>query len=417
MKFYGSVESMRSHPPPYSDPFILQWEIPQPRDKVERKYVVFDGISEYLKYHTEGRYTTCHEVFLSQGYNADDDVYGHPAFDIDMKLPKESEPASTAKELYERVGLPEHWMDMLQEDILHILIRQYPAMKDIILHAHCIGESSIGKEDIQGLNPWIWMSSPSLEKVSKHLVVGRICFSMWRTQMKLLVKELLALKKSYTSAIDEGILRKLGSLRLPLNHKRHKYGNPSMNGLPIVEKISPTLVFDDPTHKFTDGVILIHDANMYTMKNGIVLTPSDLAPEYQQQLVNVYGIYQAPSLVGDTDDSTHESDHELVSAFIRVDKLYHTGLKIGKLSGKYLPLIRKSPGTCPISGRKHDGDNAYIFKKEGRVFFACHRGCSIKIEERERKYIDITPWTGISCEDIARLAHEDVNKMNKSQDE
>lgn len=418
MKFYSNVDSMRTHPPSYSDPFILQWEIPQSRDGTERKYVVFDGVSEYLRMYSNNRYTSCHEVFISQAYNVDDEIAGHPAFDIDLKLPKDEPSALSTDELHMRLALPSHWTQMLQEDIIYILCRQYPVMEDEIRRV--LGE--LQKSDIlvsdngAVYNPWVWMSSLSLEKISKHLVIGSICFSMWRTQMNILVKELLTLDRPYTSAIDEGILRRLGSLRLPLNHKRHTYGPPDITGIPQIIKYSPILTFDDTSHRFTDGLVLIHDANMYTMKNGLLLSPSDLAPEYQHQLNTVYGIYNAPSIYQEPDDGDNESDEELISAFIRINKLYSTGLAPGNLSGKYLPLVRKTPGTCPISGRKHDGENAYIFKKGGKVFFACHRGCCIKIDGMERKYIDITPWKGSSREDIARLANEDVNKMNKNEE-
>lgn len=85
MKFFSNLESIRAANLPYSDPFILQWEIPNPKDNRERMYIVFDGVQEYEKYMNAGRYKTCHEVFLSQTYNKDDEVTGHPAFDIDKK--------------------------------------------------------------------------------------------------------------------------------------------------------------------------------------------------------------------------------------------------------------------------------------------------------------------------------------------
>lgn len=411
MKFYGTVESMRTHPPAYSDPFILQWEIPAPKDGVERKYVVFDGITEYLKYHSQGRYNTCHEVFLSQTYNVNDDVYGHPAFDIDMKISKDSSPPSTPDEILTIVGLSPEWEKMLQEDIITILCKQYPTMEQDITRILSPREDTV-------YNPWIWMTSPSLHKISKHLVISKVCFSMWRTQMKLLTKDLVALNRPYSRAIDEGILRKLGSLRLPLNSKRHTYGPVGSDGAPTIAKISHPLIFDDPSHKFTDGIVLIHDANMYTMENGIVLTPSDLSPEYQQHISNSYGIYQMPSLQSvEMDECTEESLDELINAFNRIDKLYQTGLVPGKKTSKYLSLVRKRSGTCPISGRVHDGDNAFVYMKNSKIFFSCHRGCSIKIAGTERKYIDITPWKGDSREDIARLANSDIERSLSNRDE
>ena len=418
MKFYGSVESMRNHPPSYSDPFILQWEIPNPRDGIERKYIVFDGVSEYWKMHSNNRYTTCHEVFISQAYNVDDDIAGHPAFDFDLKLPPDSPPALSIDDLYIQVGVPHDWTIMLQDDIISILCKQYPTMEDEILRLLSDTGRVLANDNGSLFNPWVWMSSPSMIKLSKHLVISAICFAMWRTQMGLLVKELLTLDRPYIKCIDEGILRRLGSLRLPLNHKRHIHGEPDMNGIAPIVKYSPILTFDDKGHKFTDGLILIHDANMYSMKNGVLLSPSDLAPEYQEQLSNVYGIYNAPSVYQDDNSyGEDESDEELIIAFNKINRQYHTGLVPGRLKGKYLPLIRKEIGVCPVTSKKHGGDNAFCFKKDGKVYYKCHRGCSLNIGGFERKYIDITPWKGNNREDIARLANEDVNKMIRKNDE
>lgn len=378
MKFYGSIEGLRAHPPSYADPFILQWEIPQPRDGVERKYVVFDGIDEYMRYLSNNRYNTCHEVFLSQGYNPHDDLYAHPAFDIDIKS---------------EFDVESDWVELLQQDIITVLIQQYPALKDQILR--------IRSHDI-----WIWMSSPSPDKISKHLVISKVCFSMWRVQMKLLVDSLLKLERKYIKGIDAGILRKLGSLRLPLNHKRHIYGDSG------IEKYSPTLQFDNTSHRFTDGIVILHDANMYTMTEGLVLTPSDLSPEHQAILSHSYGVYNIPgSSPSEDDDLDDVNSDELTAAFNRWDKLYNTGLCIGKISGNYLSLIRKAPGKCPISGKEHTSDNAYIIKRGYKILYGCHRGCVLKTDGIERKCIDITPWKGNAAEDNARIIHESMKEQ------
>lgn len=379
---------MRNHPPQYSDPFIVQWEIPHPRDNIERKYVVFNGIAEYLSMHKNNRYTSCHEVFISSTYNPLDDIIAHPAFDLDLKLPKESNIPTSLSELQRYVGLSDDWKQMFQEDIIRILCKQYPAFKERI------SQLSDG---------WIWMTSPSLEKVSKHLVIRNICFSMWRAQMNILIDELLTLDRPYVKAIDNAIIRKAGSLRLPLNHKKHIIENDK------IVKYSPTLIFDDPSHKFTDGLVCIHNDNMYTMEESIFLSPSDLHTDYQSS-VKITDEYH--SFDNDDDEYDLSSDDDLLHAFITMDKRYKTGLTPGKISGRYLSLIRKREGQCPISGRSHTSDNAYIFSKNGKIFFGCHRGCSVTLNGYQKKCIDISLWKGKSSDDMARLIFEDINNMN-----
>lgn len=461
MKFYRTYESMRSHPPNYSDPFIVQYELPQSVQNIDqnesgRTYIVFDGIGEYLKHHCKGRYTTCHEVFLSQSYNINQDIQGHPAFDIDKKLPSNSDTYGGYNPQTLDTLLPGNWISMFQEDVIAILCKQYPSMEKQIkkclsntyenkqapISSTSLGTTSnTGEEPVTDIpsisddrDPWVWMTSPSKKKISKHLVILSIIFSKWRAQLKLLVKDLKNLNRPYSDCIDDGILRKLGSLRLPLNSKQHKYApdnvttsidiNPTnigvstpksvtniYNNFPQIRQIieySPILTFDNPMHKFTDGLVLIHEANMDTLKDSIMLTPSDLSLQYQELLMSDdIGFYKSP-LISSGEESEMElvSEDKLLDAFFRMDRCYNTGLTPGTLSGKYLPLIRKSIGTCPISGRIHEGDNAYIFSKNGTIFYACHRKCTLLLNGEEKKFINITPYPAKTSESIAKAIHE-----------
>jgi hypothetical protein len=39
-----------------------------------------------MKCFSQGRYNTCHEVFLSSNYDPKAEIQGHPAFDLDIKF-------------------------------------------------------------------------------------------------------------------------------------------------------------------------------------------------------------------------------------------------------------------------------------------------------------------------------------------
>lgn len=378
MKFFNTIESIRSRSLESSDPFIVQWEIPVPRDDRERMYIVFNGISEYQKYLESNRYTTCHEVFLSSTCNPSDDIMGHPAFDIDLKLP-DGETSLSDEDLLLKLGIPDEWKEQFQEDLLNTLCKQYPRVQDEIRRVH-------------GRNQWVWMSSKSSKKLSKHLVLSSITFSLWRVQMKILLQDLLSLDRPYIKGIDDGIYRKLGSLRLPLNHKRHpvkKLDTKDNLDKVIITGSAPILTFDDPSHSFLDGIVAIHDDNMYTMKNSLLLSLSDLAPQYRENTD-----YTPPSSGYTLQREESDVDESfLLGAFSFLDKNWNTGLVPGKVSGNYLTLIRKSPGICPLSGREHEGDNAYIYSSGGKAFFGCHRNCSLSLPDLgQKKVIDITPY-------------------------
>lgn len=378
MKFFNSLESMCANAPPYSDPFVVQWEIPQPKDQRERMYIVFDGLTEYIKYMRQSRYTTCHELLISQTYDKEMDITGHPAFDIDSVDP-----------------LPDGWMELLAQDIKDILSKQYPSSEDTILN--------LLSKDVE----WVWLTSPSTKKLSKHLIIRGITFAMWRTQMKILMNELAKMDRCYTQALDHGIIRKSGSLRLPYNSKRHTY-HVNDQGISTILERSPTLIFDNPIHGFTDGLIMIHDENLYTFRDSILLTQADLSPEYRDQFA--YIVPQTGSIRKqeylDIDTSSLEG------IFERLDSIHDTGLKPGNISGSYLPLLRYRPGKCPISGRTHESENAYLYMRGNKVCYSCHRGCKIHLDGYERKYIDVTFYKDGNDQTV-KLCLYDLDKMNK----
>jgi hypothetical protein len=387
MKFYNTIDVIRNRTPPYSDPFILQMEESDPNQERERVYIIFNGVEEYLSKLNNGRYSSCHEVFLSSTYNVDEDIMGRIAFDIDMKPPSPDIPVSSI--------LPEGWMDEMEKDIIFVLCKQYPSLKDRISSVLSVSRDA-------NLSPWVWMTSPSDTKISKHLVISKIVFSMWRNQMKILVKELKSLGKCYSDAIDNAIYRRLGSLRLPLNRKNKRI--KLSDGTTIIRP-SPSLYFNNATHSFIHGIVTIHNMNISTIRDGIVISPSDLAPEYQDQ------VNELPSFMSKYSDNTIDynvTEDEMSNAFYILDKQYDTGLKPGSISGAYLSLIRQRPGKCPISGRIHDSDNAYMFKKGGVIFYGCHRGCTISIDNKERKYISThTPENDIIYRMIQDISTED----------
>lgn len=337
---------MKLNPPPYRELFIVQWEIPNPRDQLERMYIVFDGVKEYSDCLSIGRYNTCHEVLVSPSFNPDDHIVGHPAFDLDLKMDREEG----------IVQFPHGWLDSLEEDLIHLLKVQYPS-------------------HVETMEPrFVWLTSPSTSKASKHLVIQGIIFNTWHLQMKILINGLKSLDKPYMKAIDNGIYRRLGSLRLPLNSKKPKEGIPQ-----------PALSFDDPRYGFTDGLVMIYDS---TLKAGnLILWTSDLDPRLQEDESVI--LTMAPRVYYPPMDIAMEGPVE--KAWSMIENRYHTGLQLGAAKGSYVSLQRVHPGQCPISGKIHDKDNAYLFVKGHLIFFACHRGCSFRIGNKEYKSIDITP--------------------------
>jgi hypothetical protein len=330
----------------YEDPFLVQYEIPVPKDDRTRMYIVFNGISEYLN----SRYRTCHEVFISgDGWSSDNDIIAHPAFDIDAELG----------------SLPNHWQDILEDDIIDTLSYLYPKREKEI------------RDILSDRNNFVWLSSANTTKISRHLVISGITFSQWRWSSIILFREL---KKKH-SYIDDLIARPAGSLRLPLNSK--------VGGEP--------LKFQKSIHNFEDGLILIHEENSHTV--GVLLMPGDIDTRF----LSMKDIVDKPSRnsVRERDDEDIDED-VCVQCFHILDKQYSTGLVLGEENNGFLSLTRERPGICPISGRIHDSLGAYIFTRDNKVFFGCHRKCTVSYAGKEYKCIDITMNTIKNKDRIAK---------------
>ena len=335
MEFYRKFESLRAKATKHQSPFVVQWEIPKPRDECTRLYIVFSSMTEYAKHRNLGEFDTCHEVFVDSNYDPDsDELYGHPAFDIDIHDMKYSDNS---------------WYNDFISDVLTVLRYQY-------------------NSNITSLGKIVWMYSVSNEKVSRHLVLHGITFPMWRKQNKILIEGMKSLPnlKSHPdiiSAIDTGITRRLGSLRLPNNRKKGK---------------DNYMLFEDPTHKFEDGIVLIYDETRYTLEGSEFLFFGNLRPELQHaKYVPSVGSEQNYDL-----DDEYQENSRISKALAGLDRCFNTGLIIEGRKGNIYRLKRVKSGKCPISSKIHDSDNAYIIDKSTVPFmpefhFGCCRGCNI----------------------------------------
>lgn len=332
MKFFRTLYGLAMWRCTYQDPFLVQYEIPNPKDECTHLYIVFNGVSEYLR----SRYRTCHEVLISSnGWDKEEDVIGHPAFDLDIPLGSV-------------IG---DWQKVLENDII-----------DTLCYLHPKKETEI-RETLSNRDNFVWMTSPNDKKISRHLTILNITFGQWRWTSSIFYRELMK-KHEY---IDNMILRQAGSLRLPLNSK--------VGGQP--------LFFQNPEHDFIDGLILIHDCN--TEHVGVLLMPSDMDSSF----LRIEDIMERKSKRSTSIEEDIDED-QCTRCFNALDRQFNTGLVISGENNGFITLTRERSGTCPISGRVHDSLGAYIFTRDNKVYFGCYRKCCISIGGRERKCIDIT---------------------------
>lgn len=359
MKFFSTLHGLSTWKCTYDDPFLVQYEIVEPKDDRTRMYIVFDGVDEYKK--RMNYYNTCHECFInSDGWNKEDDVQGHPAFDIDAEIGT----------------LSIDWRDTFIRDLTSVLITMFPSKKDDII-SHLIPSNIV------------WMRSLTDEKVSYHLVMNGITFSKWRWASTIMYR--LLREKGHTY-IDDGIVRVAGSLRMVFNYK-----------VKDKERVKAIIFEDD--HQFEESLVLIHEANIHTV--GTFLMSDDV----DRSLLTIRDMIGGSS----THTIDEDIDDDLISlAFSNIDRQYDTGLTIGSTQNGYISLDRVRPGTCPISMRAHDRVGAYIFTKtiddEVRVYFGCHRRCTTKYGGYDKYSIDITPHHPISHSSIIASSCPDIDE-------
>jgi hypothetical protein len=347
MRFFKTLYSLSMWKCDYEHPFLVQYEIVEPRDESTHLYIVFRDIEEYRR----SRYRTCHEVLISSnGWDREEDVIGHPAFDIDAPLG----------------SLEGDWQKILEDDIIEVLAYLHPKRADEI------------RTILSDRDNFVWMSSSNDKKISRHLTVSNITFGQWRWTSKIMYRELMK-KHPY---IDNMIIRLCGSLRLPLNSK--------VGG--------SILTFQNNKHNFLDGLILIRDENSYTL--GSLLMPSDLDNEF----LKMDDIVDKREIGYAMDDEDLDED-QCSRCFQKLDSQFNTGLTMTGENGGFITLTRVRPGTCPISGRVHDSLGAYMFTRDKKVYFGCHRKCTVFIDGRERKCINIS-LDGIRKSDEVALSYK-----------
>lgn len=336
MKFFYNLYQLGTWVCTYADPFLVQYELPNPTDERTRMYIVFNGVDEYMRYMK--KYSTCHEVFISSnGWNREDDVQGHPVFDIDAPLN----------------SLSPGWKEKLENDITNTLCIMFPRR---------IPEIREAMEDRHNI---VWMRSDTDKKISYHLVITGITFAQWRWSSIIMYR----LLKKDNPFIDDGIASIAGSLRLVFNSKVG--GNP--------------LYFEEE-HSFVDSLVLIHNVNLHTI--GVMLMSGDI----DRSLLDIRDIDGNKTHTEEIEDVGMDICNE---AFAKLDKQFNTGLMIGTEDNGYITLPRVRPGVCPISGRVHDKVGGYLFSKNKKVFFGCYRKCCVSYNGRQYRTIDITPYRGV----------------------
>ncbi len=324
------------------DPFIISYDHLRQDGSVGKKYLLFPSFEYFLK--NRDKYPHSHEIMVCHN-NCDKEYYsgGRLVFDFDIK---------------DRSKVPENFTEQVESIIIETFQNHY-----------CDVNKKIMK--------FVWSSSNSPNKFSKHLTVKNAYFYEWTEMMKIFYKLFMLEWEKHHSWIskvdicDFQIARKNGSLR--------------MVGSSKIDNPNAILSLDDDKYTLEDSLIRIYkdeiDEQTITLEN--LCTSENVVTEKKKKKID----YTSSKKMNISDDL--EFDKEIYDeAFKSLNKKCKNVFEIRNISCKMIALHRIKEHKCLLSGKVHETENAYITisKYSGyyRFYFGCYRNCN---EEKKTKLI------------------------------
>lgn len=245
-------------------------------------------------------------------------------------------------------------------------------MEDVIIETIDKHYENIDVKKIE----FVWSTSQNPDKYSKHLTLKNFYLCDWIRMGVRFYDQLTRIWQSCDRWIpadrlfDKQIIRKNGGLRFV---GCSKYGK------------NYKLVFDDPNHTLRDSTIKIYD-NQRKKEQTVYLF--NLKDDYDdvdigdsvRSIGSTVTNGKKRSTMINVIDTSKEFDTDIYQTALKfVDKLCKNTFEPLKISGSLISLKRITENKCPLSGRFHENENAYIIISEKidkyLVYYGCHRGC------------------------------------------
>jgi len=310
-----------------------------------RRFLVFKDAQSY--YDCIDHYNHCHEIIVPRTRNNNmTSCFGRLAFDFDIP---------------NAVTVPSTFKADIESLILHVLGKHYTGVDASIIEC-------------------VWMSCANPKKISKHMVVKNLVFSDWVDQSSLFYHQMLKEMKDGhfrdhfswagddpSCVIDMMLARNKATLRMPMNSKLH--GNP--------------MLLDEPSkHTFFDGLVCqyAHDEQRvfsYQCNDNIYNYKMKKRDKKYHNKIEITEIV--------IDDVIVDDAFELFKRNVQDD-----AFELMEVSGPIIHLKRKHPSRCPINGKMHENDNAFIFvhQETKNAYFYCRRKCVDPSTGKEYKLLN-----------------------------
>tara|TARA_R110001632_G_scaffold225762_1_gene358940 strand:- start:170 stop:1279 length:1110 start_codon:yes stop_codon:yes gene_type:complete len=330
----------------------------EPKDK-NREYFAFDDIHHFLE--MRDKFPHSHEIVWDR--YVPNKQQGRLVFDFDFTSPW--------------YGLKPNWVSPdFQSKMEGMIIKVFKTYYfDVDTNKFC----------------FVWLTSDTVNKWSKHLVVKNAFFSNdWKEQGLVFYNLLLAMindEKPFECStdliIDEQVIRTNATMRM--------VGCSKMQG--------NILTIDEPEkYDFFDTLIQLYRGEEVKTEQNIEINQlnkklleqkndenSDFVTrnEYYKQAFKYSGIDLSVQFEGNGIEITEEEGR---MAFEIFDEKFPGMFKFKNVTGSIINMDRLKSAACPLSKKIHDNENAFLVVGQyNNVSFCCRRGC----KKDDRKLLKI----------------------------
>lgn len=334
---YFSVKDAIAAPIKSNKAFIIANERKTRDNSIGRFYTVFPSINEFLN--NRENYPNCHELLVDH-IRAKSNFGGRLVFDFDLKNDGQ------------HYMIPDNFKDQIEDIIIDVVERFF----------HGVDTNKF---------EFVWSTSQSPYKFSKHLTVKHLYFDEWIKMSKVFYRLFCTIWDDTHKWIPSGklidfqIVRNNGSLRM--------VGSSKLGGY--------LLVFDDKQYTLKDSLIRIYTDDDLAMEQ--LVTKDDINQHVFKDVLTNYvdfvdigGKCKNHICIGEPKMVAPIYDLAVYNkAFEIYEKINPGVFKMGKISGDRVSFIRIKPFKCLLSGRVHENENAYCQILRADDFYTVHFGC------------------------------------------
>lgn len=365
-----------------------------PKKQASREFLVFHDVEHYLN--LKEQYPHCHEIIRSptsqnsehefgeKSYR-DDLCRGRLIFDFDLE-----KPLPEMESICHMKSLASSFNGSSEQPVLDPSLFVPPNFKQIIEYLVVL----VFKTYYNGVDAtkmmFIWQITRHNHKFSMHLIVKHAYFSeYWVKQMRIFYCLFCRVATisgcgNIIKTIDLQMARRNATFRIlgcsKIGGKELELDSCTKNGENLLDRGYPLSIYDCLVGIYhvdqlkDEQCISMDNINYIAIEREVEKTRSE--PQTDDVKKFQMTVKKQISIAEENRTGLDLNDKCIEAAIALFDKFNDGTFSIRDQIGNIINLNRRRSAPCPISGARHDSDNAYLkLLGNGRVIFVCYRGC------------------------------------------